>query len=546
MQRDLDRLEQETRDLLVVGAGINGVALARQAAARGLTVALVDQGDFGGATSANSLKILHGGVRYLQQADVPRLRQSVRARRAMLRAAPHLVAPLPCAMPTRGHLLKSRWAMRLGLLANDLLSWDRNRGVAPALHIPGGRVGPRAEWLRLAPELDDARFDGVALWHDALACNTERLGLAFVQSAAEAGAAVANHVAVTGFLREGRAVAGVRARDQLTGRALAIRARRTIVNTGPWLRETLALLDTPVTCPPYRLSLTMNLVLRRQLVSRHAVGLTAYDAAWRGGRLLFFVPWRDRTMVGTFMRLHAGSAGDLAVTAADLDNCLAAINLAHPAARVTRADIAFVHAGLLPAADRDVPPGAEPPLLNHFRIVDHGAADGVDGLISVLGVKYTTAGDVAARTLRRLGLTGRAAADDAPLPGGDDADVEALAAGVARSGLAPATALRLARHYGTRVSAVVQVGAREPGLWQPVGADSDVLGAEVAYAVREEMAVTLGDVVLRRTGLGSAGRPADATLRAVARLMAAELGWDDARTAGELAATETLPCWPRL
>ena len=153
MKRDISQLAQKEYDILVVGGGIYGATLAREAALNGLSVAVVDKGDFCAATSANSLKIIHGGIRYLQQFDVPRLRQSVRERRILMRIAPHLVHPLPCAMPTHGHMMKSREILFLGLLANDCLSWDRNRGLSPAQSIPRGRIGSRAEWLSLVPDM---------------------------------------------------------------------------------------------------------------------------------------------------------------------------------------------------------------------------------------------------------------------------------------------------------------------------------------------------------------------------------------------------------
>ena len=538
MQRNFDRLSQKTYDMVIVGGGIYGCALAREAALRGFSVALVEKADFCSATSANSLKIIHGGIRYLQQLDLDRLRQSVTERRILLQIAPHLVHPLSCVMPTYGHGMKSREALWCGLLANSLLSWDRNRGLPPEKRIGRGRTGSRSEWLAIAPEIADPRFNGAAFWQDAYACNTERLGLAFVQAAVAAGADVANYAEVTGFLREGRHVAGVTVVDGFSGKRADIRARLTVINTGPWTRQTLSQLGAEVACPGYRLAFAMNIVLHRQLQRDYAVGLPLYREGWKRSRLYFFVPWRDRTMIGTYMRVHDGDPGAMCVTEQDLDAFMADLNQAHPGARITRGDIAFVHAGLLPSENRDVEPGDEPEPLRHFHLVDHSKSDGIKGLITVLSVKYTTARDVAERALAlaesQLGAASSGAGRNlAPLPGGDFTDLDALMEEAARSGLSSGVARRLVHNYGTAYRDVAALGARDRAWLAPLADQSPCTAAEVLHAARNEMAFTLADVVLRRTDLGSAGLPADPVLRRAADLMAGELGWDAARVQKE-------------
>lgn len=544
MKRNLFGDEKKEYDLLIIGGGIHGATLAREAALAGFSVALLEKGDFCSATSANSLKILHGGIRYLQQANLPRVRQSVQERRRMLQLAPHLVDPLACAMPTHGLLMKSREAMRCGLLAYDLLSFDRNRGVAPAKHIPACRIGSREEWRAIAPDAANPRYTGAAFWHDACAHSTERLGWTFVEAARSAGADVANYVEVTGFQRLGRDVTGVTAVDRITGRPLTLSARITVNNTGPWAKETLGLLGDKVTLPSYRCAVAMNVVLRRQLIPSHAVGLTAGKAGWKNDRLFFFVPWRNRTMVGTFLRPHEGSPDTLKVTQEDIRAFLANLNLAYPDARLEPADVAFIHAGLMPAEDKPVEPGAEPNLLNRFQILDHAEADGIRGLMTVLGVKWTTARDVAQRTLRVLRAKLGQPPAGRPVPDNPVPDLNALADEMVKSGVPEASARHLARHYGIRCRDVVRTAGHDPSLLLPLGEGTHVTGAEALHAVREEMAVTLADVALRRTDLGTAGRPAPAVLRKTAAIMAGELGWDADRLDREMAALAALPCWP--
>ncbi|MEI6168450.1 MAG: glycerol-3-phosphate dehydrogenase/oxidase [bacterium] len=550
MNRDIAGLTGREFDILIIGGGIHGVTLAREAALAGRSVALIEKSDFGSATSANSLKILHGGIRYLQQANLPRVRQSVIERRTLLQLAPHLVNPLPCAMPTWGYGMKSKAALFCGLLAYDFLSRDRNEGLPPEKTIPGGRVGSRAEWLAIAPQLDDPRYNGCALWHDAITGNTERLSLAFVASAVDAGATVANYVEATGFLKSGRDVTGVTAIDRITNQPLSIRAKVTVNNTGPWVKETLGLLDEKVTAPAYRCAVAMNVVLRRQLIASHAVGLMAFKEGWKKGRLFFFVPWRDRTMVGTYLRPHTGSPNQLTITPEDIQSFIDNLNLAYPAALLKPEDIAFIQAGVMPAEDKEVAPDGEPSLLNHFQIMDHEVSDKVKGLISVLGVKWTTARDVAQRTLAslnaRLGQPNCPSSPATrPLPGGDIPDVAALINEAIQAGLPEVTARHLVGNYGTGYREVVRVGSTNPLWLRPLGEGTCVTGAEVIFALREEMAHTMTDVVLRRTDLGSAGRPSKAALMNVAVIMARELAWGAPRLDKELAILKALPCWPK-
>ncbi len=549
MNRDIKSLTEREFDLLIVGGGIHGVTLAREAALAGLAVALIEKSDFCSATSANSLKILHGGIRYLQQANLPRVRQSVIERRTMLQIAPHLVAPLACAMPTYGHGMKSKEAMFCGLLAYDLLSRDRNQGLPPDKSIPRGRTGSRTDWITIAPQLDDPRFTGAALWYDALTWNTERLGLGFVAAAVEAGATVTNYVEMTGFQRSGHNVTGVTAIDRISNQPLTIRAKLTVNNTGPWAKDTLNLLGEKVTPPLYRCALAMNVVLRKQLIASHAVGLTAYKKGWKSGRLFFFVPWRERTMVGTYLRPHTDSPDQLKVTPEDLQSFIDNLNLAYPAAQLKPEDISFIQAGIMPAADKTVSPDGEPQLLNHYQILDHAKLDNVNGLMSVLGVKWTTARDVAQRTLStvfaKLGRTRSIPSPVLrPLPGGDIPNVTALVDEAIQSGLSETTARHLVRNYGTGYRDVIRLGSTNPLWLKPLGEGTDVIGAEVVFALREEMAQTMTDVILRRTDLGSAGRPSKAALMNAAVIMARELAWTAPRLDQELAHLKTLPCWP--
>ena len=536
MKRSPDNLAEKPYDILVVGGGAYGAAAAREAALRGLSVAVIDARDFCSATSANSLKIIHGGLRYLQQLDVVRLRESVVERRNLMRIAPHLVHPLRCMMPTRGHFMKGKEAMFCGLTLNAMLSCDRNRLADPEKTIPRGNVISLSECARILPGLDMTPFNGGAVWYDAYAYNTERLVIATVRSAVESGADAANYVRMTGFLRSGNTITGIRAVDVLSGNELEIQAKLVINNTGAWINDTLAL---PGGLPPLEdvsLALGMNIIADRLLIADYAAGLSFAPADNQNERLLFFMPWRGRTLAGTTYRPHTGTANELSVTDEDIDHLLADLNGAYPPGNLTRDNIAMLHAGLLPSTGVNRKTG-EPELMRHSRIIDHARRDNVPGLLSVLGVKYTTARHMAAQTIQMaatvLGLRTNHPARSAvkALPGGDIPNftrfIEEAAAQHAPA-IDQDMIERLVYNYGSDYSAVLELGA---------GPVAGLISGEILHAIRHEMAQTLSDVIFRRTDLASAGIPPEDALRDCAKVMAAELGWDAPRTELEIDAT---------
>lgn len=467
MRRDLGLLAAREWDVAVVGGGIYGAAVAWDAAQRGLSVALLEREDFGAGASWNSLKTIHGGMRYLQKLDLGRLRESACERATLLRIAPEVVRPLPFVVPTYGHGATGREALALGLRLNDWLTRDRNRGLPPSHCIPGARTVSAAEALGLVPGLERRGLTGAALWHDAQAASTERLTLGFVHAAADAGALPANHAEVASLLRIGNRVSGVAVRDTLGGGRVEVRARLVVNAAGPWADDVLA--RGGLARKPAPLLRARNVVLGRPLAVPFAVG------ARSEGRFLFVVPWEGRTILGTSYEPAEAPPSD---PMAFLDEA----SRAFPWAGIGRADATLVHEGLVPGRV-----GASG-LSTRPRLHDHEAEDGLPGLVSLQGVKYTTARAVAERAvdlvMRRLGRPGSTCR-------------------TASTPLAKARAL--------------------PGS----------LEERARLAVREEMALTLADAVLRRLDLGTSGPPPAGDLDVVARVLAAELGWSAEREQAE-------------
>ena len=497
MRRDLPRLAESRFDLLVIGAGIYGACAAWDASLRGLSVAVVDRTDFGAGTSANSLRIVHGGLRYLARGDFSRMRESIKERSTLLRIAPNLVQPLEILVPTYGSGTRGRLAHAAALRLNDLVSFSRNRHLDRSHQLKSGHLVSRQECLASFPWFPAEGLTGGAVWHDAQLRHPERLTLSFIRSAATIGAVPLNYLQVDHLLVANGTVQGAQATDLLTGAQMEILARAVLVAGGPWTDEILATAGTRDSEAGTRgaQAMGLNLVVNRRL-AKVGIGVQSRsgpqeDTVCGGQRFLFCAPCGRGTVLGTW---YTGDIADpVAAHARGVRALLQEFNDACPGLKLSQADVIRSQWGWLPLKSGREPgrPGA---LAERPRITDHGP-EGIKRLISVEGVKFTTARLVAEQAIDRVFTSlGR------PSP----------------------VCLTAERKLDN--------GAAEP----PPG-DAAGLGREdIVRAVRQEMAVKLSDVVLRRAGFGVAPAPARATVEAAARVMAAELGWDAFREGEEI------------
>ena len=579
MKRNPAQLANQKYDVLIIGGGIYGVFAAWDAALRGLSVAMVEKGDFGHATSSNTLRIIHGGLRYLQHGDIRRMRQSIRERKILLRIAQHLVQPLPFVVPTYGHRMRGKEIFSLALLMNDFIGFDRNHQQDPQKHIPRGRIISKDEILRLFPGSERKGLNGGAVFYDGQMANSERLILAVARSAVKAGADLANYVEVTGLLEKKNRVVGVTAEDVLTGEKLEVRAGIVVNATGPWLDRVLCFQNRYIPKRKLKLSKAFNLVVNRQLTSHRAVGVYSKsrfndrDAVFgKSSRLFFITPWYHRSLIGTAHLPYDGDLDNFKVTDAEIQAFLNEVNAAYPAAELKRQDVTFIYWGLLPAVAYG---STNVQLTKRHRIHDHGTEGGLDGLISVQGVKFTEARHVAEKVVdlvcKKLGKTPvDSTTAITPVHG---AKIEQLSVFVAQEarrkfrGLNALITQDLIGRYGSEYPSVLKYLDDDflptraisttscPEVFHPrlgeEGAHEDLLEhedrqkvvgnslesltkAEVLHGIREEMAHKLSDVIFRRTILGIAGDPGDSLLRACAAIMAKEFGWDVGRTQSEV------------
>jgi glycerol-3-phosphate dehydrogenase len=531
MTRDLSALTSRRFDLVVVGGGIHGLAVAYDAAQRGLTTALVERGDFGGGTSFNHAKTVHGGLRSLQTGDVAKARFSMGERRAMARIAPNMVTPLGFMMATTRSLMRSSLVLRAGLTLDALVGFDRNSGVAPRLRLPAGFVVGREAYRATFGENADPAATGGARWFDYHMPESDRLTLAFAQGAAAHGAVLANYVEAVSPLRSGAAVTGVRVRDRETGEIFDVEARYLVAAAGAacgiWMEKLGGHSD-------------FHLIKATNVVTSRPAGELAIGAPTSGGRLLLIMPWKGRALIGTSHSESPVEPADTGVSDAQLGAFIDEINSAFPALHLTASDVTVVHRGVVPAERyRNGTLG----LMGHHRIHDH-AADGVSGALSVVGVKFTTGPGVGRHVVDRV--TERLGKPRVPsrsgttlLPGSFDRafdDELAEAARAAAGLLAPAQIVSITRTHGTGWRTIVDLCRHTPALAAPVSEVEPVPAAVLVHAVRHEMARSLADVVLRRTNLGAAGWPGSACVMRCADVVGTELGWNSERLVSEIAA----------
>jgi len=532
MRRDLDRLQDPTFDVLVVGGGIHGLIVAYDAAQRGLSAALIERDDFGSGASFNHLRTIHGGLRYLQTLDLARSRESIHERRAIARIAPHAVRPTPFALPLYRSLTRGRLALRAGFLLDRTLAAGRNRGLGPLHHLPAGRVISRSRAIQDYPGLRRQGLTGAAVWYDYVMTEPDRLTFAFALAAAEHGAMLANHLDATALRKDGSRVTGVTATDRLTGRQVDIAAQITVNATGADADALLQPAGAPARIPMIK---AMNLVTRRD------AGEEALGGRSAKGKNLFLVPWRERAIFGTWESDRVSDPADRAVHERDIAAFITDLNHAFPALDLSMADVTLVHRGFLPAVVRGDRATLEP----RDQIRDH-ADQGLEGLVTVVGVKYTTSRAAAERVTDRLlsKLRRRAApchTATTALPGGGIRDVGFAIAEARRdhdTGLPSDTIPHLIAAYGSRYRDVLDLADGRPEWRTRLAKESPVIGAQLVHAVHKEMALTLADAVLRRTPLGAVGDPGDEALEKAAGIVGGELGWSDDRRRREIASVK--------
>lgn len=535
MKRNLNKLVNTTYDLLIIGGGIHGAVLAWQAVLCNISVALVEKEDFAHSTSSNSQKMIHGGLRYLQQLNFHRMRQSIWSRKRLLEVAPHLVHPLMCLMPIYGHGLKGKEIMWLGLRINDLVSFDRNDLTKKSKSIPNGEILSISETNRFIPHLEQRNLKGSARWYDALCSNTERLVVGFVRTACNEGSVAANYVKAIKIIVSGDRITGVKARDQLTGNEFDIRAKRVANCAGPWVNELLSNSSLNYQYPQKHIS-GINIVVDKIFPFNTAVGLK--NKTGKKG-LYFVVPWREKSIVGTEYFSYKGYPDNYKSSEEECMQLIKGFNQTYPYKQLKIGDVDFIHYGLLPVNNASSRNENDVIVSKKFKIIDHGL-NGIKGLVSVIGVKYTTALYVSVQVLKHF--FSMSSIDlvntNQPLIGGDIEDYASYKKHIINKWKDRYDEMivgQLVENYGTEVEKVIQLGESGNSFVSSQKTPLySVFKGQTLFAVREEMAIKLSDVIFRRTDIGSLKRPGKDILNQISHIMAEELGWTENRRITEI------------
>jgi glycerol-3-phosphate dehydrogenase len=520
----LAALASTEHQVLVVGGGVVGAGVALDAATRGLSVGLVEARDFGAGTSSRSSKLIHGGLRYLEQLNIGLVREALTERSLLLqRIAPHLVRPVSFLFPYT-HRGWERAYIGAGVTAYDLLGLARGQSRG----LPGHRQLTRHGVLRLAPALSKTSVTGGLVYWDAQV-DDARYVMTLVRTAAGYGAHAVSRTQVTGFLREGERVTGVRAIDLETGNALQIRAQQVVNATGVWTDEIQALVGGRGMIN-VRASKGVHLVVPRDRI-HSSTGLILRTPL----SVLFVIPWSRHWIIGTTDTDWSLSKAHPAASRADIDYVLGQVNRVL-AVQLTRDDVEGVYAGLRPLLS-----GESDTTSRLSR--EHTVAHPVPGLVMIAGGKYTTYRLMARDAVDAVahGLEGKvppSCTDEVPLAGADGfvALWNARAALARSSGLHVARVEHLLRRYGSLVSELLALISADTSLAKPLAGADDYLRAEVVYAVTHEGARHLNDVLTRRTHISI--ETWDRGLSAaeeVAGLMAGPMRWRTRQVARELA-----------
>jgi glycerol-3-phosphate dehydrogenase len=535
MRRTFSALTAGPFDLLVVGGGITGACIARDAALRGIKTAIIERNDWSSGTSSASSKLVHGGLRYLKTMEFGLIRESLAERRIWERIAPHLVHPLPFMVPFFAESFGARMTLRAGLTLYDLLAFDKGWLDDPDQRLPGHRMMSRAEAIAAEPVLDQPGFTGALRYYDCQMDAPERLGLECVIDAVENGAAAVNYVEAVEFLRGADGIAGVRVRDRFSGAETEVRAKATLNCAGPWADFLLAKADGGDSSVHLLRSKGIHVIVP-SVTRTHALTVQ-YK-----GKHFFVLPWRGHTILGTTDTPFDDHPDEVRPTEADIAEMLAAVNGGLPFLRVKPEDVLHAYAGLRPlVADGS---SSSYNASRKSEIVDH-ARSGAPGLFSAIGGKWTTSRHVAQKAVDLVqARLGQKRVDPQtgvrPLPGGATGRIAAFKSALKSklNTLPPPAQDTLGRLYGARYDRVTSLSMEDGALLAPLSNSVADTGAAVIHAVRQEMAMTLSDIVFRRTGLGGLGHPGRTALDRAAQIMAKELAWSAEETARQIAAAE--------
>ena len=510
-------------ELVIVGGGFHGACAFEDASSRGIKALLLERNDFCSGASANSLKTVHGGIRFLQKGDLRRMRASARAQRLWAQRAPQFLRPLACVAPLPRSLTTSAPVVAAGALLYRLLTADLGFGVSRELQLASPKVVSGNRYRELAGPFADGSAKWGLQWQDYQLIDSERLVMALIQAGRRTGGVALNYVDVSRSDYRGQNAKKIVATDRLTGRTSGIDSDRVLAFAGSAPGDS-EFSDAGTADRSWPV-LAVNLIVKRELVQ-----IAAAFASGDGARRLFAVPWRRQTIIGTWYRRAQDSATPVA-PASDLigvDELLGDINRVLDDRPIELSEIARVHWGWLPGR-HDWDGDAEAGLLRD-PLFSQELTFNSTSLQVVEGTKFTSANLLAAERLDdQFRARGRVVAEALHEPMTPE-QRHALISSAASRAISKDVVDRLIARFGPAAEQVVEIARSAADLAEPLAGQSASLKAEVVHAVESELAVNLADVIFRRLDDGGGGIPSVDTVRSCAVLMAELLGWSAAHT----------------
>lgn len=533
LKRYIEERGPDKFDLVIVGGGITGAAVAYIAAARGLSVALFEKKDYGGATSAATSKLIHGGLRYLANGELKLVRESLRERRILGNIAPNFVYPLPFIMPMYKRWRGNIWKMLIGMYLYDLLSYDKKDTWDRSKKLQNHRLINHRKTIRVEPNLRMENLRNAFYFFDYQSLFPERLTLAFIKSATEYGASVSNYTPVEGFLfGEGKKITGVKVKDLFTGREKEVHADLVINCGGTWADKILGLAAGSDNLT-HRVKRSEGIhIITKKIAGHHVVSIQKTD----GGHMMI-MPWREHSLIGTTDKEFLGDPDEYRVSMESIDEIIENVNTYY-GRKISREDIIHAYGGLRPLVDDQTKGSYE--TSRKYEVYDN-AADGIGGMITVEGGKYTTSRSLAREVLKMISeklkkTLADSVSENLYLSGCEIRDMKQfmIRQHLNYKDFSRNTVEYVSRNYGTESQVVFRLARSNPRFAEVVTHDGEIL-AEVVYAIQYESAKTLTDIMFRRTGIGTLGNPGQAVIEKIATLAAGMMGWSEKRKEEEIA-----------
>ncbi len=527
LQRFIEEDSDKIFDVIIVGGGITGAAVAYAAAGRGLTVALLEKKDYGGATSAATSKLIHGGLRYLANMEFKLVRESLQERRILGNIAPNFVYPLPFLFPSYKRWKGNIWKITLGMFLYDALSYDKKYTWDKSKQLPNHITISYKRTIEKEPNLILKDLRNSIIFYDYQSIFPERLTLSFIKSAAEYGAKVSNYSEVEDFIYDSeKKITGVNVKDTLLNKTKLIKGNLIINCGGTWADKILNLASNDKS-PVHKVKRSEGIhIITEKITGDHVVSLQKSD----GGHMMI-MPWRNHSLIGTTDKEYEGNPDDYSVSKESLEEVINAVN-ENFGKKISYSDIKHAYGGLRPLVDDQTKGSYQSS--RKYEVYDN-AKDGIKGMITVEGGKYTTSRSLATEVMKLVASKlnknlSETVSDNLYLSGCEIRDMKQymIKQHLNYTDFGKDTIEFVSRNYGTDSKIIFQIARNNPEYAEVITRDGEIL-AEIVYAIKYESAKTLKDIMLRRTGTGTLGNPGKDAIDKIIKVAAEMLNWDSER-----------------